>query len=176
MHPLSHEVHRATARKTLRVGLITVSSSRYAHHMRGEKTLDSSGDVAESALAEAGHQILRRGPVDDELTMIRRELLRLLYDDKADAVILLGGTGLSARDVTVEAVEPLLEKPLEGFGEVFRVRSYEKIGAATILSRGLGGTIGRRLVFCLPGSPDAVRLGIELILPDLAHASHIAGT
>lgn len=144
--------------------------------MGKEKVVDPSGDEAEAALAAAGLRVFRRGPVDDDSVMIRRELLRLLYDDEADAVILLGGTGLSARDLTIEAVRPLMDKPLEGFGEVFRVKGFEKIGSAAMLSRGLGGTVNGRLVFCLPGSPAAVRLGLEIIVPDLAHAVHIASS
>ena len=90
--------------------------------------------------------------------------------DDPEAIIVTGGTGIGGRDVTPEAIEPLLTKHLPGFGEVFRVLSYEEIGAATMLSRAFAGVIGRTLIFALPGSPNAVRLAMEkLVAPELGH-------
>ncbi|MCP8315710.1 MAG: MogA/MoaB family molybdenum cofactor biosynthesis protein, partial [archaeon] len=100
---------------------------------------------------------------------IRLEVLRSLYDEDADAVILTGGTGLAKRDVTFESIMPLLDKEIEGFGEIFRAVSYQKIGPPSYLSRALAGTLNGKLIFCLPGSPQAVELALNLILPELSH-------
>ena len=102
--------------------------------------------------------------------MIRIELKKLISEKKINAVILCGGTGISPSDVTIETVEPILEKTLPGFGEIFRWLSYQEIGSAAILSRALAGTVEGKVIFCIPGSPQAVKLCIEkLILSEAAH-------
>jgi molybdenum cofactor biosynthesis protein B len=96
--------------------------------------------------------------------------VNLLARPDADAVITTGGTGISARDTTYEVVDRMIEKKLDGFGEIFRALSYEEIGAAAILSRAVAGTVGTKLVACLPGSRNAVRLAVEkLLVPEIAH-------
>jgi len=114
--------------------------------------------------------------VDDDKQMIRLHALRSLFEESADAVILMGGTGLAPRDVTIEAIAPLLEKTLDGFGEVFRRLSYDSIGSPAVMTRCIAGVIGSKPIFCLPGSPDAVSLGVELILKELPHAAFIAAS
>ena len=113
--------------------------------------------------------------MDDDSKMIRLHLLRSIYETDSDAVILIGGSGLAERDVTIESVKPLFEKEIEGFGETLRILSYRKIGSAAILTRATAGTISGKVVFCLPGSPDAVRTAMQFVLPELPHAVYISG-
>jgi molybdenum cofactor biosynthesis protein B len=167
----SAEVHKLKSRRKLRIALITVSSSRY----RDPSIKDDSGERALELCKKAGHDALLE-VVDDDKQMIRLHLLRSLFEESADSVILFGGTGLAPRDVTIEAVEPLLEKKLEGFGEVFRRLSFDSIGTPAIMSRTLAGTISNKPVFCLPGSPQATKLGVEIALKELPHAVFIAGS
>ncbi len=170
-HSTSHsaEEHKRQSPKKLKIAIITVSSSRYR-----DKTLkDESGEIAVSLCTRAGHDCTLE-VVDDNKQMIRFHLLKSLFEDGRDAAILLGGTGIGPRDVTIEAVMPMLDKHLDGFGDVFRRISYDSIGTASFMSRAMAGIIENKPVFCLPGSPDATKTGIELILPEIAHAFYIA--
>ncbi|HDM36335.1 MAG TPA: molybdenum cofactor biosynthesis protein MoaB, partial [Candidatus Syntrophoarchaeum butanivorans] len=107
--------------------------------------------------------------IPDRKDMIRRELLRLLISD-TDVIITSGGTGLTSDDITIEAITPLFKKEIPGFGELFRRLSYDEIGGASMLTRAAAGVIEGKLVICLPGSPDAVRLALEkILLPELPH-------
>ena len=117
----------------------------------------------------SNHKIVSRKLISDDEEMIRLEVLRSLYDEDADVVVLTGGTGLAKRDITFESIMPLLDKQIEGFGELFRAVSYQKIGSPSYLSRALAGTLSGKLIFCLPGSPQAVELALGLILPELSH-------
>ena len=118
----------------------------------------------------AGHEIVARQIVRDDAPSIRNTLVDLLARPDVDAVVTTGGTGISARDTTYEVVERMIEKRLDGFGELFRMLSYEEIGAAAILSRAVAGAVGSKLVASLPGSRDAVGLGMEkLLVPEISH-------
>jgi molybdenum cofactor biosynthesis protein B len=131
---------------------------------------DSGGALAVELLEGAGHPVVRREIVRDEPAEIAAALRRALADEAVGAVVLTGGTGVAPRDVTPEAVTPLLERTLPGFGELFRQLSYAEIGAAAMLSRALAGLAAGRVVFALPGSRGALRLALErLILPELGH-------
>ncbi len=171
-----HEEHRSKGKKNVSISIITVSTSRYEKMKRNLPFEDESADTAAKIIEEAGHTVKSRKVVDDHKGLIRLEVLKSIYEDGSDVVILTGGTGISSRDVTVEAIRPLLDKELEGFSEIFRSESFKEVGAAAYLSRALAGSLDGRLVFCLPGSPEAVRLGLKLILPELPHALYIAGT
>ncbi len=163
--------HKKASPKNFKVALYTVSSSRYQN-----KTLrDESGEIAKASLEKAGHAFLY-ALIDDSRPLIRFSLYKSLVEDKCDAVIFLGGTGLSPRDVTFEAITPLLDKKLDGFGEIFRRLSYDAIGSPAMMTRAIGGVVDSKVVFCLPGSPDAASLGMELILKELPHAIFIAGS
>lgn len=145
------------------VALVTASDTR-----RGAE--DRSGALARELLEGAGHRVVDAEVVPDEAASLRRAVEGALGRAEVDAVLVSGGTGLAPRDVTVEAVAPLFQKTIEGFGEVFRRLSYDEIGAAAMLSRATAGMVGGKAVFLLPGSPAAVRLALErLILPELAH-------
>jgi len=161
------------APKSVNITIITVSTSRYEKATQGIAVDDLSGSKAVKMIKESGHKIISRKLVNDDKEMIRLEVLRSLYDEDADLVILLGGTGLAKRDVTIESIMPLLDKEMGGFGEIFRAVSHQKIGTPAYLSRALAGTLNGKMVFCLPGSPQAVELALNLILPELSHFAYI---
>jgi molybdenum cofactor biosynthesis protein B len=155
--------HRESAPETIRVAVLTISDTRTSE-------TDTGGDIAEESMRGAGHEVVAREIVRDEATSIRTNLVDLLARSDVDAVITTGGTGISARDTTYEVVDRMVEKKLDGFGEIFRMLSYEEIGAAALLSRAVAGAVGTKLVASLPGSRDAVRLGMEkLLVPEIAH-------
>jgi len=165
------ESHKHESPHKLKIALITISSSRY----RDRTIRDDSGEEALGQCRNAGHECTLE-VVDDSKSMIRLHLLRSLFEDGANAAILIGGTGLSPRDVTIEAVSPLLEKQLDGFGEIFRRLSYDSIGSPALMTRSIAGTIENKPVFCLPGSPNAAKVGVELALKELPHAAFIASS
>jgi len=141
----------------LSIAVITVSDTR-------TPDTDSSGRLIAETLRQAGHQITGPRIVKDELLAIRELVAHTIGAGDVDVVILTGGTGITARDVTPEAIAPLVTKAIPGFGELFRYLSYAEIGASTIQSRAEGALCGRSLVFALPGSTGAVRLALEKIL------------
>ncbi len=153
----------------MNVTVITVSSSRYEKASQGMTIDDESGSKATEMVRASNHKIVSRKLISDDKEMIRLEVLRSFYDEDADVVVLTGGTGLAKKDVTFESIRPLLDKNIEGFGELFRAISYQKIGSPSYLSRALAGVLGGKLIFCLPGSPQAVELALGLILPELSH-------
>jgi molybdenum cofactor biosynthesis protein B len=155
--------HREAAPETVRVAVLTISDTRTPE-------TDTGGDTIEEFMRGAGHEVIRREIVRDEASRIRTKLVDLLARSDVDAVVTTGGTGISARDTTYEVVDRMLEKKLDGFGEIFRMLSYEEIGAAAFLSRAIAGTVGTKFVACLPGSQAAVRLAMErLLVPEISH-------
>jgi molybdopterin adenylyltransferase len=155
--------HRESAPDRVRVAVLTISDTRTPE-------TDTGGDTVEELMRGAGHEIVERAIVKDEASGIRRKLVELIARPDVDAVVTTGGTGISARDTTYEVVDRMLEKKLDGFGEIFRMLSYEEIGAAAVLSRCVAGAVGTRFLACLPGSRNAVRLAVEkLLVPELAH-------
>lgn len=158
-----HHPHRRAAQESIAAAVLTVSDSRTPES-------DSGGDLVAQLLEEAGHRIARRSIIPDESGAIRHALEQALEDSEVGAVVLTGGTGVAPRDVTPESVEPLLERVVPGFGELFRLLSYREIGSAALLSRALAGIACRKPVFVLPGSRGAVRLGLtELVVPEIGH-------
>lgn len=145
--------------------MVTASDTRSAE-------TDESGRLIREMLAAAGHRVEYYAVLPDEPSRIRGALLENLA--RLDAIIVNGGTGISARDSTIEAVRPLLDKELEGFGELFRHLSYQEIGPAAILSRALAGVAMGKIVVSLPGAPAACRLAMEkLLIPELGHMAHL---
>jgi molybdopterin adenylyltransferase len=162
---MGHEEHRKASPRAVRVFVVTASDSR------GEAE-DASGAWLRRAVAEAGHEVAGYRLVRDEPGEVRAALAAAAAAG-ADAVVVNGGTGISARDRTYEAVSGLLEKRLDGFGELFRWLSFQEIGGAAMLSRAVAGSWDGRAVFSVPGSTAAVRLAWEkLIGPELAHVVH----
>jgi len=145
----------------LNVAVLTVSDTRTAEN-------DTSGDLIQERLETAGHKIAKRAIHTDDLEKLRHVFGVWVDDAGIDAIVTTGGTGLTRRDVTPEAVSPLITKTIPGFGELFRQLSYEEIGTSTIESRAFAGVADDTLVFLLPGSTGACRLGMDkIILPQL---------
>lgn len=159
----SVQQHRATAAESIRCAVITVSDTRTLD-------TDTGGLGVIERLMAAGHLLAQRHLIPDDPDRMR-PLLEQLRDDMAiDVVLMTGGTGLARRDQTYETVSALIDKPLPGYGELFRWLSYQEIGPAAILSRATGGLMHRTVVLTMPGSPAGVRLAMEkIILPELGH-------
>ncbi|PTQ57300.1 MAG: Molybdenum cofactor biosynthesis protein MoaB [Candidatus Carbobacillus altaicus] len=145
------------------VSILTISDTRTID-------TDESGRLIREKLESAGHTVVDYRITTDDTEAIREVLVHFLDDASTDAIVTNGGTGISPRDQTVEVVSRLLDKTLDGFGELFRFLSYEEIGSSAMMSRAIGGIARGKPVFALPGSKAAVRLGMErLILPELPH-------
>lgn len=143
--------------------VITVSDTR-------DEESDKSGQLIKELLTEAGHEIVRYLIVKDSPLMIKGELAILVQNSACQAIILNGGTGIAPRDTTYDTLVKLLDKRLDGFGEIFRYLSYQEIGSGAIMSRAVAGTYKSRVVLSVPGSTGAVRLAMEkLIIPELRH-------
>ena len=155
--------HKAQAPPTVGCFVITVSDTR-------TEANDTSGRAIRELLQAAGHSVTGHAIVRDEPSEVAALVRSRLDDGGTQVIITTGGTGISARDATFEAVNALFEKRLDGFGELFRMLSFQDIGSSAMMSRATAGTIGRRALFVLPGSLAAVRLAMEkLIVPELGH-------
>ena len=166
---MSVEAHRRQAPRAIPTAVVTVSDTRTPE-------TDSGGDLVAALLREAGHPVTHRQIVPDEAEAIAAAVRQATAREDTRAVILTGGTGIAPRDVSPEAVEPLLTRVIPGFGELFRILSYEEIGSAALLSRALAGLRDGRVVAVIPGSRGAVRLALEkLLLPELGHLVAEAG-
>jgi len=162
--------HKAEAPKCLSFAVIICSTSRYKEFSETGRLNDPSGDIIVKTLQENGHRVTMRRIVSDDKTQIQHVLMRALKSRKTDVIIISGGTGISPRDVTIEAAQPLMDKEIPGFGEIFRILSYEEIGSAAVLTRALAGVAKGKAIFCLPGSPQSVSLALEkLIIPEVGH-------
>ena len=160
---MSSTEHRRDAPTSVAVHVITISDTRTLE-------TDTSGRLIASLIDESGHRVAGRTVLKDEPEDVRRTVAALVRDEAVDVVITTGGTGITARDSTFEAIDGLLEKRLVGFGELFRMLSYQEIGAAAMLSRATAGLTTRTVILSLPGSEHAVRLAMEkLVLPELGH-------
>jgi molybdenum cofactor biosynthesis protein B len=158
---VSSIAHRKDAPKNLRCVVLTISDTR-------TPATDTSGDAIVEALTTAGHQVVGRQIVRDEPSLVRDFVRK--HAPEAQVIVTTGGTGITSRDTTFEAISGLLEKTLDGFGELFRMLSYDEIGSAAMMTRACAGTIGRTIVFALPGSHQAVVLAMnKLILPEIGH-------
>ena len=165
------KMHKAHAPKTLNFAVFICSTSRYLSMQKGEEITDVSGDTIEFLLKNAGHKVLFKRIVSDDKAMIEHAVKNVLDNAGVDAAIFCGGTGVTHSDVTIETVSPFLEKTLPGFGEFFRRLSYDKVGSAAVMSRAVAGVAQGKALFCIPGSPDAVRISVELLIS--TEAPHI---
>jgi molybdopterin adenylyltransferase len=155
--------HKASAPETVGCFVLTISDTKTPE-------TDTSGALIRKLLVSAGHPVFGSAIVRDEPVEVQRIVREACADPAVRAVVLTGGTGITSRDSTFEAVEALLRKRITGFGELFRMLSYQEIGAAAMMSRAQAGVIHGRLLFSLPGSPHACRLALEkLIIPELGH-------
>lgn len=159
----SVDAHRSEGRREIRCAVITVSDTR-------TRETDTGGKTLADRLVAAGHLVLHREIIPDEPRQMSVLLQALANHDDMEVILLTGGTGLASRDQTYETVSNLLTKTLPGYGELFRSLSYQQIGTAAMLSRTIGGLIGRTVVLTMPGSPAAVTLAMDqIILPELGH-------
>jgi molybdenum cofactor biosynthesis protein B len=156
--------HGHGSQACVRVLIVTCSDTR-------TQATDESGQLVARLLQSAGHLVVDRVVVRDEPAEIEAVLQRMLEGAEVEAVVVNGGTGISSRDRTFDALDRLLEKRIDGFGELFRMLSYSEVGASAMLSRATAGLLKGRVIFSVPGSVNAVRLAVEkLILPVLGHA------
>lgn len=164
---MSGKEHREEAPESVHVGVLTVSDSRAEAAEEG-KDEDLSGPIAQEKLEEEGHSSDRTVIPDDE-DEIKEEIKDFIQNPEVDAILAIGGTGITSRDNTVEVARAFFDKELPGFGETLRRIGYEKVGGPGILTRATAGIIDQKPVFCLPGAPNAVEIAMDLILPDLPH-------
>ncbi len=163
------EEHRRGAPSKLNYSVFIVSTSRSADSSREDVT----GKLAIELIERSGSSVIRKEVIPDDKEALRKSLIKASED--SDVILFCGGTGVSPSDVTPEAIRPLLDKELPGFGEIFRLLSYSRIGSSAMASRATAGVHSRSLVFLLPGSPDAVELALEkLIIPESPHIIAVA--
>ncbi len=162
--------HKKGAKKHYKCAILTISTSKYWKKEKGVADIgDTSGEIAKELVTRNGHEVVYYDILPDREDRIHEAISKALSTD-ADFIITSGGTGLTKSDVTIEVVSKLLNKEMQGFGEIFRLKSYEEIGTSAVLSRAVAGVITQKTIFCLPGSPDAVRLALtEIIMPEIAH-------
>ena len=161
--PEGTAAHRASAPDFVRCAILTVSDTRTTD-------TDTSGGLIRDTLRLAGHKIVDYQIVPDEPEQIRRILDEWTREETIQAILSNGGTGIAARDTTYDTIAGILEKRIDGFGELFRMLSWDEIGAAAMLSRAVAGVANGTLVVAMPGSPNAVRLALtKLIVPELGH-------
>jgi molybdenum cofactor biosynthesis protein B len=162
---VSHAEHKAQAPASVGCYILTVSDTRTAD-------TDTGGRTIRELLDGAGHTVTGHAIVRDEPEQVAALVRQQLADAATRVIVTTGGTGITSRDGTFEALDRLFEKRLDGFGELFRMLSFQEIGPAAMLSRATAGTIGRTAIFVLPGSENAVRLAMtRLILPELGHVA-----
>ncbi len=151
--------------KPIRIALLTVSDTRGPEN-------DTSGDLLKQRIIDAGHSLAAREIVRDDIPALQKQLQAWIDDKDIHAVITTGGTGLTGRDVTVEAVMPLFDKVIDGFSVVFHMVSYDTIGLSTLQSRACAGLAGETFIFCLPGSNGAVKDGWDKVIRDQLDSRH----
>jgi molybdenum cofactor biosynthesis protein B len=149
----------------LNIAVVTVSDTR-------SEATDKSGLVLRESLQAAGHKLHSKTIIKDDIYQLRAEVSTLIFDPEAHAILLTGGTGFTVRDNTFEAIKPLFDVDIEGFGELFRQLSYEEIGTSTIQSRAFAGIANGTIIFCVPGSPGACRTAWDRIIAEQLDSSH----
>jgi len=160
---MSSREHKELSPSSVKCAVLTTSDTRTAAN-------DESGQYIRQRLAENGHAVTHYNILKNDAGIIAGEITRLLEHNDVQVIITSGGTGLSKKDVTVNTVRQLLEKEIEGFGELFRSLSFQEIGAGAMLSRALAGVVKTKVIICIPGSLGAAKLAIDkIILPEIGH-------
>lgn len=167
MRSNSMEKHRKNGHSSIRCGVITLSDSRYLESLE-DKDTDLSGHLLVNKLKER-YQVLAYKIIPDDPEILYRTLEDMIQNLKIQVIFTTGGTGIGSRDITVETLQGLFEKELNGFGEIFRHETYKELGAGAILSRATAGVYKHSLIIALPGSPNAVEMGIRIIFEELGH-------
>jgi len=158
------KIDETRPRKSVRVAVLTVSDTRDASN-------DTSGDLLASRVTDAGHELAGRAIVRDEVETIRKQVLDWV-DAGVEAIVSTGGTGITGRDVTPEAIRPLFDKEIDGFSVIFHLVSYQSVGLSTLQSRALAGIVKGVFVFCLPGSNGAVKDGWDKVISQQLDSRH----
>jgi len=160
---MGYEEHKKRAPQSVSCAVLTISDSRTEQD-------DESGKLIKQRLSDHGHRVTSYAILKNEADSIKKKLYELLRQEELQVIITSGGTGVSHRDITVETISPILEKKLDGFGELFRSLSYQEIGTTSIMSRAIAGVAGGKVILCLPGSPEAAKLAMDkVILPEIGH-------
>ena len=160
---MSYHEHKQKAPQTVSCAVLTISDSRTEQD-------DDSGRLIRQKLSQNGHRVMFYSILKDETDSIKKKINELLEQDELQVIIANGGTGVSHRDITVETIYSILEKKLDGFGELFRFLTYQEIGTGSIMSRAIAGVAKGKVILCLPGSPGAAELAMDkIILPEIGH-------
>jgi len=160
---MGYQEHKHKAPQTVTCAVLTISDSRTEQD-------DESGGLIKQRLSENGHRVVFYSILKNDAEAIKKKIDELLRQEELQVIITSGGTGVSHRDITVDTIEPILEKKLEGFGELFRLLTYQEIGTGSIMSRAIAGVAKGKVILCLPGSLGAAKLATErIILPEIGH-------
>jgi len=160
---MGYQEHKHKAPKSVSCAVLTISDTRTEQD-------DESGRLIRQKLSETGHRVILHCILKNETDSIQKKIYELLKEEELQVIIAIGGTGVSRRDITVETIYPILEKKLDGFGELFRFLTYSEIGTGSIMSRAIAGVARGKVILCLPGSPEAANLAMDkIILPELGH-------
>jgi len=160
---VSYQEHKQQAPQSVSCAVLTISDSRTEQD-------DESGRLLKEKLSQNGHRVVFYSILKNEAESIEKKIYELLGQEELQVIITSGGTGVSHRDITVETVSPILEKKLDGFGELFRFLTYQELGTASIMSRAIAGVARGKVIICLPGSPGAANLAMDrVILPEIGH-------
>ncbi len=160
---MGYQEHKQKSPRSVSCAVLIISDSRTERD-------DESGGLLRQKLSQNGHRVISYCILKNEADSIKEKIYELLRQEELQVIITSGGTGASHRDITVETISPILEKKLDGFGELFRFLSYQEIGSASIMSRAIAGVVGGKVILCLPGSPEAANLAMDkLILPEIGH-------
>lgn len=159
--------HKKESPESVKCAVITLSDSKHRNSLKSKET-DVSGNLIIDILGR-DHEIVFYSIIPDESELLLSSIDHIIEKYDADVIVTTGGTGIGSRDITIETLKTIFEKELDGFGEIFRYESYKEIGTGAILSRATAGVYERKLIISLPGSPNAVNLGLKLIIDELGH-------
>ena len=160
--------HKKEAPRSVNGAVITLSDSKYKDFLQHNKNSDISGSLIKDAL-EGRHNLVFYSVIPDDAGLLVSTMNHIIENYDIDIIITTGGTGIGSRDITIETLKCLFDKELNGFGEIFRYESYKELGTGAILSRATAGVYRNKLIIALPGSPNAVSLGLKIILPEFGH-------
>ncbi|MFC1928122.1 molybdenum cofactor biosynthesis protein B [Chloroflexota bacterium] len=160
---MTYQEHKQKAPQSVSCAVLTISDTRTEQD-------DESGQLIRQKLNQGGHRVMFYAILKNEVESIEKRINELLKQDELQVIITSGGTGASHRDVTVETISSILDKKLDGFGELFRFLTYQEIGTASIMTRAIAGVAAGKVILCFPGSPQAVNLAMDkIILPEIGH-------
>ncbi len=163
----SMQKHKSEAPKSIKGAIITLSDSKYRDFLKFINK-DVSGTLIKDALEEK-NEVVFYSIIPDDAGLLISMINHVLEGYEVDVIITTGGTGIGPRDITIESLQGIFDKEMNGFGEIFRYESYKELGTGAILSRATAGVYNGKLIVSLPGSPNAVKLGLSIILPELGH-------